>query len=145
MGVCDFLNSSKSREEAWQETIDFVNQMLENWGFEPVEWSDTVDPAVTDQPAYYDQLTNTIHIDVEHLPEIDDTDFPAVLNLGIHEAIHAAIFQSNFDMSDLDEEALAGKKGEEILIDLFQQCQDPTESGAPPNMPEFPFVSKEEN
>ena len=144
MGICDTLDDWEDigpSSERFTELRDFVNDLMEKWGFDEPNWSDQPRPDQDGAPGVYDSETNTIHLDPDFLAEADAWD---AVNVAIHEGLHAGIDQAGWDMPDAAEEWEAASLGLGVGQDLAEGCKNPTESGAPSDMPDYPWQSRGE-
>ena len=143
MGICDILDGwddAGGNSERFEGLRDFVNELLGSWGFDPPNWSDQTHPD-QEGPGMYDKDTNTIHLDPDFISDADASD---AVNVAIHEGIHAGIDQAGWDdLSAATEEWEAASLGIGVGTDLAEGCEDPTESGAPSDMPDYPWQSRE--
>ena len=141
MGICDTLDDWDAIGPSslrFTELRDFVNDLLNEWGFEEANWSNQPLPGFEDSPAVYDSQTKTIHLNPDFFSDADAQD---AVNVAIHEGLHAAIDQAGWEMTDFAEEWEAASLGLGIAEDLAEGCKNPTESGAPSDMPDYPWVS----
>lgn len=137
MGICDTLatwDDIGPSSERFTELRDFVNDLLTEWGFDAPEWSDQKGPG-QEGPGMYDD--GTIYLDPDFLSDADGAD---AVNVAIHEGLHAGIDQAGWDISGFAEEWEAMSLGIGVGQDLFEGCDNPTESGAPSDMPSYPWV-----
>lgn len=140
MGICDTLEDWDDigpSSERFTELQDFVNDLLEQWGFDAPNWQDHAGPD-QESVAMYRKDDDTIYIDPEWLADAGASD---AVNVVIHEGLHAAIDQAGWDLSVAAEEWEAASLGIGVGEDLAEACKNPTESGAPEDMPKYPWVS----
>ncbi len=139
MGICDVLDGWDDGPNSGQfdEMRDFVNELLESWGFDPPQWSDQMPAGYEDSPAVYTKDDNTIHLN----PDIFYGDAEDAVNIAAHEGLHAAMDQLDWQLPDAEEEWTAASVGLGVAGDLAEGCREPTESGSPSSMPDYPFIS----
>lgn len=144
MGICDTLDDWDDigpSSERFTELRDFVDDLLSEWGFDPPNWSDQPHPEQDGAPGMYDSRTRTIHLDPDFLGNASASD---AVNVAIHEGLHAGIDQAGWDLSNAAEEWEAASLGIGVGQDLNEGCKNPTESGAPGDMPDYPWISRGE-
>ncbi|GAB3138611.1 hypothetical protein [Marisediminicola antarctica] len=142
MGVCDVLDGwddAGPNSGRVDDVRGFVDELLESWGFDAPNWSDQMPAGYEDAAGVYTRNDDTIHLN----PDIFEGDASDALNVAIHEGLHASMDQMGWNDPDLLEELMAAGAGYQALEDLVQGCQNPTESGAPSDMPSYPWVSSE--
>lgn len=117
---------------------NFGNDLLESWGFDPVDF--TTDPGPDEGSIFsYDPSTGLIHMDPDALCSEDNGAMMAGL-VG-HEAFHAAFDQAEWsDVGDDNFGDLSAYQfGADITYDLDSECTS-TESGSVGDVPDFPWV-----
>ncbi|HEY5984814.1 MAG TPA: hypothetical protein VIV12_00325 [Streptosporangiaceae bacterium] len=90
-----------------------------------------------DSGGVYTSEDNTVHLN----PAIFFGDAEDAVNIAVHEGLHAAMDQLGWNLPDAEEEWTAASVGLGVGADLSEGCQEPTESGSPSSMPDYPFVS----
>lgn len=142
MGICDLLDGwddGGPNSERFEELADFVNDLLEEWGFDRVDFSDHMPPGEEDSAAVYMSDTDTVHLN----PDILSGDPGEAIDIAIHEGLHASVDQLGWDdMANWEEEMMVGGAGSIVGEELREGCEDPTESGNPSDMPDYPWQSK---
>lgn len=141
MGICDTLDAWDAigpSSERFTELRDFVNDLLTGWGFDAPNWSDQTHPEQDGAPGVYDSSTDTIHLDPDFLSEAEAMD---AVNVAIHEGLHAGFERLGWELGDIEEEWMAASLGMGVGEDLAEGCRDPTASGAPSDMPGYPWQS----
>ncbi len=139
MGICDVLDGwdTGPTSERFEAVRDFVNDLLESWGFDQPGWSDQMPPGYEDSAGVYTKDDDTVHLN----PDIFFGDATDAVNVGIHEGLHATMDQLGWTDPDVLEELMAAGAGYAVGEDLLEGCEDPTESGSPSDMPSYPWVS----
>lgn len=139
MGICDVLDGWDEGPNSGQfeDLRDFVNDLLESWGFDAPSWSDQMPAGFEDSPAVYTPDDNTVHLN----PDIFFGDPQDAANIAIHEGLHATVDQMGWDIPDAEEEWAAASAGLGVGQDLAEGCENPTESGNPSDMPSYPWMS----
>ncbi|MGG5260328.1 hypothetical protein [Phycicoccus avicenniae] len=140
MGICDVLDGWDDGPNSGQfeDLRDFVNDLLESWGFDAPNWSDEMPPGYEDAAGVYTSNDDTVHLN----PDIFFGDAEDAINVAIHEGLHATVEQLGWEMPDFQEEWEVGSVGLGVGQDLAEGCENPTESGAPSDMPSYPWMSK---
>lgn len=140
MGICDLLDGwdQGPNSQQFEDVRDFVNDLLESWGFDAPEWSDQMPNGYEDVPGAYTSDDGTVHLN----PDIFFGDAEDAIQVAIHEGLHAAMDQLDWNLPDTEEEWTAASVGLGVGGDLAEGCQEPTESGSPGEMPDYPFVSQ---
>ncbi|WP_157619886.1 hypothetical protein [Saccharothrix sp. NRRL B-16348] len=140
MGICDLLDGWDEGPNSAQfgDIRDFVNDLLESWGFDTPQWSDQMPTGYEDSPAVYTSQDNTIHLN----PDIFYGDAEDAVNIAVHEGLHAAMHQLDWNLRDAEEEWTAASVGLGVAEDLAEGCKESTESGSPSSMPDYPFISE---
>jgi hypothetical protein len=140
VGICDILDGwdDGPSSDDFEALRDFVNELLESWGFDAPEWSDQMPDGYEDSAGVYTSDDGTVHLN----PDIFSGDAADAVNVAIHEGLHAAMDQMDWEMSGAEEEWTAGSLGLGVGADLAEGCEDPTDSGGPSDLPEYPFMSR---
>lgn len=141
MSICDVLNGwddAGPNSDRFEQVRDFVNELLESWGFDAPNWSDQMPPDHEDDAGLYTRDDDTIHLN----PDIFDGNAADAVNIGIHEGLHATMDQLGWNDPNFMEEMMAAGAGSVVGEDLMEACENPTESGAPSDMPDYPWVSQ---
>jgi hypothetical protein len=140
MGICDVLDGWDGGPSSDQfETLrDFVNELLESWGFDAPNWSDQMPAGSEGERGLYTKDDDTIHLS----PDIFDGDPTEAVNTAIHEGLHAAFDQLDWQMPVVENEWKADALGLGVGEDLADECKDPTDSGGVKDMPDTPFQSR---
>jgi hypothetical protein len=140
VGICDILDGwdEGPNSEQFTDVRDFVNDLLDSWGFDAPNWSDQMPPGYEDSAGVYTSDDNTVHLN----PDIFSGDAEDAVNVAIHEGLHAAMDQLDWDLADAEEEWTAASLGLGVGADLAEECEDPTDSGGVRDMPDTPFQSR---
>jgi hypothetical protein len=113
-----------------------VNDVLESWGFDTPNWSDQMPPGHESDAAVYMRDTDTIHIN----PDTLSGDARDAVKVALHEGMHATMDQLGWNDPNFQEEMLAAGAGRSVGQDLEDGCKDPTDSGDPSSVPDYPWV-----
>jgi len=119
--ICDFLDGWDSSDpQHFHELGDYVNQQLQDWGFDPVNIAVEPNPDFPESPAVYDRESDTIYLNPDSL----DMASSSAVDLALHEGLHATVDQLGWDISNADEEVLVGIYGQQIGKDLREKCKE---------------------
>ena len=142
MGICDDIadwDEIGCTSEGLEAMREFGNDVLDAWGFEPVDnWTTDWPPpgGGEDFLAAYDPTTTTIHFDPGFLCEATGLD---AATTAVHEIVHAAIDQAGWDLPTTDEELEAYGVSQHAAGELETECTS-SESGSASVIPEYPWV-----
>ena len=136
---CSIIESweGTSNDDRVEAVMEVINDALEAWGFEPVNHNDDRDDS-EDGPlgpplGEYDPDSDGIWFDPDF---IDQADAEEVLNIALHEAVHAAEDRVGFSIEHVQVYNL----GSALSQQLFEGCQSSADS-TPLNTPDYPFQS----